>query len=57
VVGVSSGLWFFAHKYLKELYGPGVRRIDVFSAPPLGCLPAMRTLIGGFKKGCVDDGL
>jgi phospholipase/lecithinase/hemolysin len=33
----------------------GVRRIGVFSAPPLGCLPALKTMNGNSGKGCVDD--
>lgn len=45
----------FAHRYMKELYGLGVRRIGVFSAPPLGCLPSQKTLNGDLGIGCVDD--
>ncbi len=41
--------------YMKELYGLGVRRIGVFSAPPLGCLPSQKTLNGDLGKGCADD--
>ena len=33
----------------------GVRRIGVFSAPPLGCLPALKTINGNSGNGCVDD--
>lgn len=39
---------------MKELYGLGVRRIGVFSAPPLGCLPSQKTLNGYSGKGCVN---
>ncbi|XP_059462063.1 GDSL esterase/lipase EXL3-like [Corylus avellana] len=44
-----------ASNFVKELYGLGVRRISVFSAPPLGCVPAVRTLVGGLRKGCVYE--
>lgn len=41
--------------YKKELYGLGVRRMGVFSAPPLGCLPSSRTLGGGKTRDCAND--
>ncbi|KAE8057282.1 hypothetical protein FH972_013986 [Carpinus fangiana] len=44
-----------ASSFAKELYGLGVRRIGIFSAPPLGCLPALKTVNGDSEKGCVDD--
>jgi hypothetical protein len=44
----------FAYQYVKELYGLGLQRIGVFSAPPLGCLPSQKTLNGYFGKGCVN---
>ena len=36
------------------MYGLGARRIGVFSAPPLGCLPSQRTLAGGIQRECVE---
>ncbi|XP_004486795.2 GDSL esterase/lipase APG-like [Cicer arietinum] len=39
--------------FVKDLYNLGARRIGVTSLPPLGCLPATRTLFGLFKDGCV----
>ncbi|XP_076958118.1 GDSL esterase/lipase APG-like [Bidens hawaiensis] len=39
--------------FVKDLYGLGARRIGVTSLPPLGCLPAVRTLFGAHEKGCV----
>ncbi|XP_062165467.1 GDSL esterase/lipase EXL3-like [Alnus glutinosa] len=44
-----------ASNFVKELYGLGVRRIGVFSAPPLGCLPSQKTLNGDLGKGCAND--
>ncbi|MED6219628.1 hypothetical protein PIB30_037514 [Stylosanthes scabra] len=40
--------------FIKELYGLGARRIGVTSLPPLGCLPAARTLFGSHENGCVS---
>lgn len=38
----------------QQLYGLGARRIGVTSLPPLGCLPAARTLFGStHQSGCV----
>ncbi|PHT98511.1 GDSL esterase/lipase APG [Capsicum chinense] len=39
---------------LNELYGQGARRIGVTSLPPLGCLPAVKTLFGFHKSGCIS---
>ncbi|OWM74969.1 GDSL esterase/lipase EXL3-like [Punica granatum] len=44
-----------ASSFLKELYALGARRIAVFSAPPIGCVPAQRTLAGGTIRGCAED--
>ncbi|KAL5780734.1 hypothetical protein ACOSQ2_011471 [Xanthoceras sorbifolium] len=44
-----------ASDFLKELYGLGARRIAVFSAPPIGCVPSQRTLAGGIERGCADN--
>jgi phospholipase/lecithinase/hemolysin len=35
------------------VYGLGARKIGVTSLPPLGCLPAARTLFGYHENGCV----
>jgi hypothetical protein len=40
---------------MKELYKLGARKIGVFSAPPLGCVPSQRTLVGGSKEECAKD--
>ncbi|XP_020227207.1 GDSL esterase/lipase APG [Cajanus cajan] len=40
--------------FVKDLYGLGARRIGVTSLPPLGCLPAARTLFGFHENGCVS---
>ncbi|KAK9096539.1 hypothetical protein Sjap_022036 [Stephania japonica] len=40
---------------LWELYEIGARRIAVTSAPPLGCLPAQRTLAGGKQRECAEE--
>ncbi|KAL5780737.1 hypothetical protein ACOSQ2_011474 [Xanthoceras sorbifolium] len=45
-----------ASTFLQELYRLGARKIAVFSAPPLGCLPSTKTLAGGdifSRKECV----
>ncbi|KAK8554841.1 hypothetical protein V6N13_118522 [Hibiscus sabdariffa] len=44
-----------AAEFLKELYGLGVRRIGVFSTPPIGCVPSQRTLGGGIERECAED--
>lgn len=38
----------------QNLYGLGARKIGVTSLPPLGCLPAARTLFGAHQSGCVS---
>ncbi|KAL2550921.1 GDSL esterase/lipase APG [Forsythia ovata] len=38
----------------QNLYGLGARRIGVTSLPPVGCLPATRTLFGFHESGCVS---
>ncbi|KAJ4833288.1 hypothetical protein Tsubulata_013221 [Turnera subulata] len=40
--------------FIKGLYGLGARKIGVTSLPPLGCLPAARTLFGYHESGCVS---
>lgn len=49
----SSQLVKFFTNFVTELYGSGARRIGVTSLPPLGCLPATRTLFGFHQSGCV----
>ncbi|WOH09986.1 hypothetical protein DCAR_0729447 [Daucus carota subsp. sativus] len=44
-----------AFNFIKELVKLGARRIGVFSAPPVGCLPAQRTLAGGSLRVCAKD--
>uniref|UniRef100_A0A7N0V3V5 GDSL esterase/lipase EXL3 n=1 Tax=Kalanchoe fedtschenkoi TaxID=63787 RepID=A0A7N0V3V5_KALFE len=44
-----------ASDYYKKLYDLGARRIGVFNAPPLGCLPSQRTLAGGLARNCAED--
>ncbi|KAF5740885.1 GDSL esterase/lipase EXL3-like [Tripterygium wilfordii] len=43
-----------ASDYVKELYGVGARRIGLFGAPPLGCIPSSRTVAGGIQRECND---
>ncbi|CAI0382532.1 unnamed protein product, partial [Linum tenue] len=38
----------------KDLYSVGSRRIGVFGAPPLGCIPSSRTVAGGLERKCND---
>ncbi|KAF4360927.1 GDSL esterase/lipase EXL3 [Cannabis sativa] len=44
-----------ASDFIKELYGLGARRIGVFSAPPIGCVPSQRTLGGGVLRQCAEE--
>ncbi|XP_075667246.1 GDSL esterase/lipase EXL3-like [Castanea sativa] len=43
-----------ASEFLNQIYALGARRIAVFSAPPIGCVPSQRTLAGGLHRGCAD---
>ncbi|KAK7382937.1 hypothetical protein VNO78_28601 [Psophocarpus tetragonolobus] len=43
-----------ASHFLTELNELGARRIAVFSAPPIGCLPFQRTVGGGIEKRCAE---
>ncbi|XP_061359301.1 GDSL esterase/lipase EXL3-like [Gastrolobium bilobum] len=45
----------FASSFIKEIYGLGARRIGVFGAPPVGCLPFERTLFGGIERKCSQE--
>lgn len=51
----SSYLVGIFSNFVKDLYGLGARRIGVTSLPPLGCLPAARTLFGFHQSGCVAN--
>ncbi|GAV85326.1 Lipase_GDSL domain-containing protein [Cephalotus follicularis] len=42
----------FALSFLQELYGLGARKVGVFSAPPIGCVPSQRTIRGGIERKC-----
>ncbi|WVZ26097.1 hypothetical protein V8G54_004641 [Vigna mungo] len=42
------------NSFVKDLYRLGARRLGVTSLPPLGCLPAARTLFGFHENGCVS---
>ncbi|WOG91485.1 hypothetical protein DCAR_0310734 [Daucus carota subsp. sativus] len=44
-----------ASTFIQDLYGLGARRIAVFGAPPIGCLPSQRTLAGGLNRMCEDS--
>ncbi|KAL5755895.1 hypothetical protein ACOSP7_020322 [Xanthoceras sorbifolium] len=39
---------------VKNLHKLGARKLGVTSLPPLGCLPAARTLFGFHEQGCVS---
>ncbi|TKY57614.1 GDSL esterase/lipase EXL3 [Spatholobus suberectus] len=43
-----------ASNFLTEINELGARRIAVFSAPPIGCLPFQRTVGGGIAKRCAE---
>ncbi|KAJ1421601.1 SGNH hydrolase superfamily [Sesbania bispinosa] len=43
-----------ASNFLKEIYQLGARRIGVFSAPPIGCVPFQRTIVGGIVRECAE---
>ncbi|PWA93643.1 Lipase, GDSL [Artemisia annua] len=47
---ISSAL-----NFIQDIYKLGARRIGVFSAPPLGCVPSQRTLAGGKTRECVVE--
>ncbi|CAM8912519.1 unnamed protein product [Rhodiola kirilowii] len=45
-----------AAKFFENLYKVGARRIGIFDAPPLGCLPSQRTLAGLFHgRPCIEQ--
>ncbi|XP_027330095.1 GDSL esterase/lipase EXL3-like [Abrus precatorius] len=43
-----------ASNFLTEINELGARRIAVFSAPPIGCLPFQRTVGGGIGRRCAE---
>nr|GEV66315.1 GDSL esterase/lipase EXL3-like [Tanacetum cinerariifolium] len=43
-----------ASKFIQDIYNLGARRIGVFGAPPIGCLPSQRTLAGGGLRMCAE---
>ncbi|CAL1355526.1 unnamed protein product [Linum trigynum] len=43
-----------ATTFLMELYSIGCRRIGMFGAPPLGCIPFIRTMTGGVERMCSE---
>ncbi|CAN1286261.1 GDSL esterase/lipase APG, partial [Linum perenne] len=40
---------------IQGLYNLGGRKLGVTSLPPLGCLPAARTIFGYHEQGCVSN--
>ncbi|XP_051149720.1 GDSL esterase/lipase EXL3-like [Andrographis paniculata] len=44
-----------ASTFIQQLYLVGARKIAVFGVPPIGCLPAQRTLAGGSTRACVEE--
>ncbi|GAB2292216.1 GDSL esterase/lipase exl3, variant 2 [Dionaea muscipula] len=44
-----------ASSFLQELYKLGIRRVAVFSAPPIGCVPSQRTIGGGVLRPCAEN--
>nr|GEZ30084.1 GDSL esterase/lipase EXL3-like [Tanacetum cinerariifolium] len=44
-----------ASNFIQDIYKLGARRVGVFSAPPLGCVPSQRTLGGGKNRDCVAE--
>ncbi|GER33982.1 GDSL esterase/lipase, partial [Striga asiatica] len=43
-----------ASSFIQDIYKLGARRIAVFGVPPVGCLPAQRTLAGGSIRFCAE---
>ncbi|CAK8569104.1 unnamed protein product [Lathyrus sativus] len=43
-----------ATNFITEIYKLGARKIGVFSAPPIGCVPFQRTLAGGIERKCAE---
>ncbi|CAN1322984.1 GDSL esterase/lipase EXL3 [Linum perenne] len=51
----SGGAGFDPLTAKLKLYKLGARRIGVFSAPPIGCVPSQRTAGGGLDRECAED--
>ncbi|CAN0906185.1 GDSL esterase/lipase At5g42170 [Linum grandiflorum] len=43
-----------ATAFVLDLHSIGCRRIGVFGAPPLGCIPSSRTIAGGLERKCSE---
>ncbi|CAO2833752.1 unnamed protein product [Amaranthus hypochondriacus] len=44
-----------ASSFVQALYELGARRIGVFGAPPIGCVPSQRTVGGGLTRNCAQN--
>ncbi|XP_048226540.1 GDSL esterase/lipase EXL3-like [Ricinus communis] len=44
-----------ASSFAQDLYDLGARRIGVFGAPPIGCVPSQRTIAGGIQRECAEN--
>ncbi|MFS7891828.1 putative triacylglycerol lipase [Helianthus anomalus] len=44
-----------ASNFIQDIYKLGARRIAVFGAPPIGCVPSQRTLGGGGLRVCAEE--
>ncbi|XP_004499292.1 GDSL esterase/lipase EXL1-like [Cicer arietinum] len=44
-----------AINFYKDIHELGARRIGVFNAPPMGCVPFQRTMAGGIERNCVQQ--
>ncbi|KAJ8540892.1 hypothetical protein K7X08_001708 [Anisodus acutangulus] len=44
-----------ASEFIQELYNLGATKFGMFGIPPIGCLPAQRTLAGGLDRACAKD--
>ncbi|KAL6842388.1 hypothetical protein ACP4OV_027815 [Aristida adscensionis] len=42
-----------ASDFIQKLYKLGARRVNIASAPPVGCVPSQRTNAGGVERECV----
>jgi phospholipase/lecithinase/hemolysin len=48
-------LWFFITSSVQELIQLGARKIGIVGIPPIGCVPSLRTLQGGYSRGCASN--
>ncbi|XP_044480258.1 GDSL esterase/lipase At5g42170-like [Mangifera indica] len=55
ISGYTDLLAASASDFLDGLYNRGARKIGVFGAPPLGCLPIIRTFKGAEHRSCVTN--